>query len=109
LGLQAGDVITNVNNQPVHSGADLVKPDRPEPPIGQSVQIRYVRNKEAKDVTITVADRTKIFPQSAQNDEEQPDQDEEPRTVWPARGRAHIGSGAQTGYGRDRGCRRDRS
>jgi S1-C subfamily serine protease len=37
-----------------------------------------VRNKQPKDVTITVADRTKIFPQSAQDDEEQPDQAEEP-------------------------------
>src|ERR1700691_5546745 len=77
VGLQAGDVITNVNSQPVHSGADLVNPIA-QTPIGQSVQIRYVRNKEAKDVTITVADRTKIFPQSAQDDEEQPDQGEEP-------------------------------
>ena len=77
VGLQAGDVITNVNSQPVHSGADLVNPIA-QTPIGQSVQVRYVRNKQAKDVTITVADRTKIFPQSAQDDAEQPDQAEEP-------------------------------
>jgi S1-C subfamily serine protease len=42
------------------------------------VQVRYVRNKQAKDVTLTVADRSKIFPQSAQDDTEQPDQAEEP-------------------------------
>jgi S1-C subfamily serine protease len=47
-------------------------------PIGQSVQIRYVRNKEAKDVTLTVADRSKIFPQTAQNAEDKPDSAEEP-------------------------------
>ncbi len=76
-GLQAGDVITNVNGQPVHTGADLVNPIA-QTPIGQSVQVRYVRNKQAKDITLTVADRTKIFPQSAQNTEEQPDQTEEP-------------------------------
>jgi serine protease Do len=77
VGLQAGDVITEVNSQPVHSGADLVNPIA-QTPIGQSVQVRYVRNKQAKDVTITVADRTKIFPQSAQEDAEQPGENEEP-------------------------------
>jgi serine protease Do len=77
VGLQAGDVITEVNAQPVHTGADLVNPIA-QTPIGQSVQVRYVRNKQAHDVTITVADRSKIFPQSAQDDESQPDQNQEP-------------------------------
>jgi serine protease Do len=76
-GMQAGDVITNVNGQPVHTGADLVNPIA-QTPIGNSVQVRYVRNKQVKDVTLTVADRTKIFPQSAQEDEERPDKPEEP-------------------------------
>jgi serine protease Do len=75
-GLEAGDVITEVSGQPVHTGADLVNPIA-QTPIGQSVQVRYVRNKQAKDVTITVADRTKIFPQSAQYDA-QPDHNEAP-------------------------------
>jgi serine protease Do len=76
-GMQAGDVITNVNGQPVHTGADLVNPIA-QTPIGNSVQVRYVRNKQAKDVSLTVADRIKVFPQSAQDDEEKPDQPEEP-------------------------------
>ena len=76
-GLQAGDVITDVNGHPVHTGADLVNPIA-QTPIGQSVELRYVRNKEAKEVTLTVADRAKIFPQSAQDNEEQPDQSAEP-------------------------------
>src|SRR5580700_9617714 len=76
-GLQPGDVITNINNVPVHTGSDLVNPIA-QTPIGQSVQIRYVRNKEAKDVTLTVADRSKIFPQAAQNSEDKPDSAEEP-------------------------------
>ncbi|MGA3295445.1 MAG: Do family serine endopeptidase [Candidatus Acidiferrales bacterium] len=76
VGLKAGDVITTVNGQPVHTGADLVNPIA-QTPIGQSVQLRYVRDKEAKDVTLTVADRSKIFPQSAQDSGEQPDQGEE--------------------------------
>ncbi|HXX45194.1 MAG TPA: Do family serine endopeptidase [Candidatus Acidoferrales bacterium] len=76
-GLQAGDVITQVNGHAVRSGADLVNPIA-QTPIGQSVDLQYVRNKQAKDVTLTVADRAKLFPQSAQNDEEQPDKAEEP-------------------------------
>jgi serine protease Do len=76
-GLQAGDVITQVNGHAVHSGADLVNPIA-QTPIGQSVDLQYVRNKQAKDVTLTVADRAKLFPQSAQDDEEQPDKAEEP-------------------------------
>ncbi len=77
VGLQPGDVITDVNGQPVHTGADLVNPIA-QTPIGQSVQLRYVRNKQAKEVSLSVADRTKIFPQTAENAEQQPDQAEEP-------------------------------
>ena len=77
VGLQAGDVITDVNGQPVHTGADLVNPIA-QTPIGQSVDLHYVRNKQSKAATLTVADRSKIFPQSAQDDEGQPDQAEEP-------------------------------
>jgi serine protease Do len=77
VGLQAGDVITDVNGLPVHTGADLVNPIA-QTPIGNSVQVRYVRNKQTKDVTITVADRTKIFPQSVQDDDQQPGEAEEP-------------------------------
>jgi serine protease Do len=75
-GLQAGDVITDVNGRAVHTGADLVNPIA-QTPIGQSVVLRYVRNKQSKEVTLTVADRAKIFPQSAQDSEEQPDQSKE--------------------------------
>lgn len=77
VGLQAGDVITDINGKPVRTGADLVNPIA-QTPIGQSVQLRYVRDKQAKDVTLTVADRSKIFPQSAQDTDEQPDQAPEP-------------------------------
>ncbi len=76
-GLQPGDVITNINGQPVHTGADLVNPIA-ETVIGQSVQVRYVRNKETKEVSLTVADRSKIFPQVAQTAEDQPDQSDTP-------------------------------
>jgi serine protease Do len=76
-GLKPGDVITNINGTPVHTGADLVNPIA-QTAIGQNVQVRYVRDKVAKDVAMVVADRSKIFPQSAVSAEEQPDQSEEP-------------------------------
>jgi serine protease Do len=76
-GLQAGDVITDINGKPVRTGADLVNPIA-QTPIGQSIELRYVRNKQAKDVTLSVADRSKLFPQSAQDTDEQPDQPVEP-------------------------------
>jgi len=76
-GLQAGDVITNINGQPVHNGADLVNPIA-QTAIGQNVQLRYVRSGQTKDVTLTVADRSKLFPATAENAEEQPDRGEEP-------------------------------
>jgi serine protease Do len=77
VGLQPGDVITDINGQPVHTGADLVNPIA-DTPIGQSVQVRYVRNKQSKEVGLVVADRSKIFPQTAQAAEDQPDQQDTP-------------------------------
>jgi serine protease Do len=76
-GLKPGDVITNINGTPVHTGSDLVNPIA-QTTIGQSVQVRFVRDKIAKEVSMTVADRSKIFPQTAVNPGEEPDQSEEP-------------------------------
>jgi serine protease Do len=75
-GLQAGDVITDINGQAVHNGADLVNPIA-QTPIGQSIDLKYVRNKQALAATLTVADRSKIFPPTADNANEQPDQSAE--------------------------------
>jgi serine protease Do len=75
-GLQAGDVITTVNGQAVHTGADLVNPIA-QTTIGQSVYVRYVRNKEPKELTLTVADRSKLFPPAAKA-ADQPEQPELP-------------------------------
>jgi serine protease Do len=73
VGLKAGDVITHVNGQSVHTGADLVNPIA-QTPIGHSVKLSYVRNKQAGDVTLTVADRSQLFPQTAQDTDQSPDQ-----------------------------------
>ncbi len=63
-GLQSGDVITSVNGKAVHTGNDLVNPIA-STPIGGSVKVTYVRDKKEHDATLTVADRTKIFPDRA--------------------------------------------
>lgn len=76
-GLQAGDVITDVNGQPVHTGADLVNPIA-QTPIGQPIRLRYVRNKQAQEITLTVADRSKLFPVSADMSDAEPSPAEEP-------------------------------
>src|ERR1700685_4380438 len=71
-GLQPGDVITEVNGQPVHTGADLVNPIA-QTTIGDSVRVRYVHNKLAKEASLVVMDRSKLFPQTAQTSEDQPE------------------------------------
>ena len=60
-GLQSGDVVTSVNGKPVHSGNDLVNPIAATP-VGGTVRITYVRDKKQHETTLTVADRTKLFP-----------------------------------------------
>jgi serine protease Do len=76
-GLQPGDVITDINGTPVHTGADLVNPIA-QTTIGDSVHVRYVHNKQAKEASLVVADRSKLFPQTAQNAEEQMEDSEAP-------------------------------
>jgi serine protease Do len=65
-GLQSGDVITAVNGKPVHAGNDLVGPIAATP-VGSSVRITYFREKKEHEATLTVADRTKTFPERAGN------------------------------------------
>jgi serine protease Do len=60
-GIGAGDVVTAVNGKPVRTGPDLVNPIA-ETPVGGKVRISYLRNREAREVAVTVEDRNKIFP-----------------------------------------------
>ena len=76
-GLQPGDVITDVNGQPVRNGADLVNPIA-DTPVGQAVQVRFTHNKVSKDVSMTVADRSKLFPQTPQSQDNSPGDEEAP-------------------------------
>jgi serine protease Do len=63
-GLKGGDVITNVNGRPIKTGNDLVNPIA-QAPIGTKVKIGYVRDRQIKETTAVVEDRTRVFPNSA--------------------------------------------
>jgi len=63
-GLKGGDVISAINGQVVKTGNDLVNPIA-SAPIGSKVKITYYRDKQQKDTTATVEDRTHVFPNSA--------------------------------------------
>jgi serine protease Do len=60
-GLKGGDVITSINGNPVKSGNDLVNPIA-SAPIGSKVKITYYRDKQQKETTASVEDRTRVFP-----------------------------------------------
>ena len=60
-GLRSGDVITSVNGKVVHTGSDLVNPIA-STPIGSTVHVTYIRDKKQSEASLTVADRTKLFP-----------------------------------------------
>ena len=63
-GLKAGDVISAINGATVKTGNDLVNPIA-SAPLGSKVKITYYRDKEAKETTATVEDRTHVFPNTA--------------------------------------------
>src|ERR1700739_3608630 len=63
-GLKGGDVISAINGQAVKTGNDLVNPIA-SAPIGSKVKITYYREKQQKDTTATVEDRTHVFPNTA--------------------------------------------
>src|SRR5271169_1870683 len=63
-GLKGGDVITAINGAPVKTGNDLVNPIA-QAAIGSKVKLTYVRDRSQKEVTATVEDRTRVFPNVA--------------------------------------------
>jgi serine protease Do len=63
-GLKAMDVITAVNGIPVKTGNDLVNPIATAP-IGSKVKISYYRDKQLRETSATVEDRTHVFPAAA--------------------------------------------
>jgi serine protease Do len=70
-GLKGGDVITSVNGQPVKTGNDLVNPIA-QAPIGSKVKLTYIRDRQQRETTATVEDRTRVFPNAAGRIGDQP-------------------------------------
>lgn len=60
-GIRAGDVIYSVNGKPVRTSEELVNPII-QTPIGQSVEIGYIRNGKRHEIAVAVANRDKLFP-----------------------------------------------
>ncbi len=63
-GLKGGDVISAVNGTQVKTGNDLVNPIA-SAPLGSKVKITYFRDKQQKETTAIVEDRTHVFPNAA--------------------------------------------
>jgi len=63
-GLKGGDVISAINGLPVKNGNDLVNPIA-SAPIGSKVKITYYRDKQQKEASAVVEDRTHVFPNTA--------------------------------------------
>jgi serine protease Do len=59
-GLKGGDVITSINGTPIKNGNDLVNPIA-SAPIGSKVKISYYRDRQQKETSATVEDRTRVF------------------------------------------------
>jgi serine protease Do len=76
-GLKVQDVLTKVNGKPVHNSAELVDPII-QTPVGNKVRISYVRDKQEHEVTITVEDMSKVFPDTARNNGEEGNTPSEP-------------------------------
>ena len=68
-GLKIGDTITAVNGKPVKNGDELVNDISVEKP-GSKVKIGYERAAKSAETTVTVADRAKLYGNTAQNEDE---------------------------------------
>jgi serine protease Do len=88
-GLQAGDVVTAVNGRPVKTGSELVDPIALTP-VGGTVRVTYLRNRQQREATLTVQDRAHIFPDrtSYLNHD---DENAQPRGGAPAPAPAEFG------------------
>ncbi|MBI1955616.1 MAG: Do family serine endopeptidase [Acidobacteria bacterium] len=59
-GLQRGDVIVSVEGAPVKDGDDLVAKVASKP-VGESVTLKYLRDRQEREAKVTIADRNKVF------------------------------------------------
>jgi serine protease Do len=59
-GLRQGDVIVAINGQPVKNGDELVAKVS-DTPVGDSVTIRFLRDKKSQELKVEIGDRTQVF------------------------------------------------
>ena len=59
-GLQRGDVILSVDGEPIKEGDGLVAKVASKP-VGESVTLKYLRDRQEREAKVTIADRTKVF------------------------------------------------
>jgi len=74
-GLKIGDTITSVNGKPVKTGDELVANISAEKP-GSKVKIGYERGGKSAETTVTVADRAKLYGNTAANEEDSANQEQ---------------------------------
>jgi serine protease Do len=60
-GLKTEDVITAINGKPIATGEDLVEIVA-DTPVGTNLSFNYLRNHQQETTSVTVGDRSKIFP-----------------------------------------------
>jgi serine protease Do len=71
-GLQTGDTITSINGKPIKSGDELVNTISATKP-GNKIDLSFTRNGQQKQASVTVADRTKLFPDRNEQTEDASD------------------------------------
>ncbi|MDQ2898452.1 MAG: Do family serine endopeptidase [Acidobacteriota bacterium] len=59
--IKSEDIITAINGKPVHKGQDLIDTVA-DSPIGTNLTMSLLRNGKKEDVTVTIGDRAKVFP-----------------------------------------------
>ncbi len=72
-GLQTGDTITSINGKPIKSGDELVNTISATKP-GNKIELSFVRNGQPKQASVTVGDRTKLFPDRGEETEDASDE-----------------------------------
>ncbi len=60
-GLREQDVITQINNEKIATGNDLIDVVA-DTAIGQSISVDYLRDGKPEHTQVTIADRSKVFP-----------------------------------------------
>ncbi|MBI3896577.1 MAG: Do family serine endopeptidase [Acidobacteria bacterium] len=69
-GLQRGDVILSVDGKVIKDGDDLVSQVASKP-VGQSVALKYMRDRQEREAKVAIADRSKVFADLLGSQEEQ--------------------------------------